>query len=95
MAWCLVARPCTRRRWLEDGRVLQPDTMRLPPAQVPTRLLHGVADRSVPVAVARDLAARRPDTRLVELEGAGHWPFRTATRATLDTLVLLARETIP
>ncbi|SNQ45994.1 putative hydrolase [Frankia canadensis] len=50
----------------------------------PTLLLHGTADRLIPVAVARDVAARRPDWRVEILDGLGHVPMiedadRTAT----------------
>ncbi len=85
----------TRRRWLEDGRALRPAAMQLPPAAVTTWLLHGTADRAVPVAVARATAARRPGTRLIELGQGGHWPFRTARVRTASALVELAAETRP
>lgn len=40
--------------------------------QMPVVIVHGTADRNVPVAVARDLASVVPNARLVELEGLGH-----------------------
>nr|MDT0663597.1 alpha/beta hydrolase [Micromonospora sp. DSM 115978] len=40
----------------------------------PTLLVHGVADRLVPVGVARHVATQRPDWRVEILEGFGHLP---------------------
>jgi pimeloyl-ACP methyl ester carboxylesterase len=40
----------------------------------PTLLVHGAADRLVPVGVARHLAAQRPDWRVEILDGFGHLP---------------------
>jgi pimeloyl-ACP methyl ester carboxylesterase len=39
---------------------------------VPTLVLHGEADRIVPVENGRMLAARLPRSELVELRGRGH-----------------------
>lgn len=44
---------------------------------VPTVVVHGDADLVVPVAVGRQLAATIPDSRLMELPGAGHVPTVT------------------
>jgi len=41
----------------------------------PTLVLHGSADRLIPVAVARDVAARRPDWQVEILDGLGHVPM--------------------
>jgi pimeloyl-ACP methyl ester carboxylesterase len=56
--------------------------------QVPTQVLHGLADPLVPVAAGKDLAARIPGARLDLVEGMGHdlpaalWPrFVTAIEA--------------
>ena len=40
----------------------------------PVLLVHGVRDRLVPVAAARDIARRHPAWRYVELPGVGHVP---------------------
>jgi 3-oxoadipate enol-lactonase len=45
---------------------------RLPEVAVPTLVLHGTADRMVPVENAKTLAGRIPGAELVLLEGAGH-----------------------
>jgi pimeloyl-ACP methyl ester carboxylesterase len=40
--------------------------------EVPVHIWHGDADRNVPIAHARHLAARIPEVQLHELEGEGH-----------------------
>ena len=45
---------------------------------VPTLLLWGEKDGFAPVASARRFAAELPDTRLVIVEGAGHFVFEDA-----------------
>ena len=63
----------TTRAFWESGQRL-----RLPagdiPILCPVRLVHGDADRDVPIAVARDLAARlrSADVQLIALKGGGH-----------------------
>jgi pimeloyl-ACP methyl ester carboxylesterase len=42
--------------------------------RVPVLMVQGDIDRLVPVAAARDVAARHPDWRYVELAGVGHVP---------------------
>ena len=42
--------------------------------RVPVRMVQGDKDRLVPVAAARDIAARHPDWRYLELPGVGHVP---------------------
>ncbi len=42
--------------------------------RVPVLLVQGEADRLVPVAAARDVAARHPQWRYLELPGVGHVP---------------------
>jgi pimeloyl-ACP methyl ester carboxylesterase len=81
-----------RRRWIEEGRRLVPDRIELPPPDCPTLLLHGTADASVPIEVARASAAERKDLHLVEVAGAGHWPFATHTKETVDALVAFFRS---
>ncbi|TDE92746.1 alpha/beta hydrolase [Occultella glacieicola] len=49
---------------------------RLENFSVPALLVHGSRDGGVPVACAREAAARIPDARLVVVEGAGHWVQR-------------------
>ena len=44
-----------------------------PSWDTPPRLVfHGSADRTVPVTISRDLAARRANVTLVEVPGADH-----------------------
>ena len=42
--------------------------------RVPVLMVQGDKDRLVPVAAARDIAARHPDWRYLELPGVGHVP---------------------
>lgn len=41
----------------------------------PTLVIHGSLDRLIPVGAVRELARRRPDWQLEELEGVGHVPM--------------------
>jgi len=50
-------------------------TPMLPSIRVPTLLLHRVGDRRIPVENSRDLAARVPGARYVELPGDDHLPY--------------------
>ena len=43
--------------------------------RVPTLVIHRTGDRVVKVENGRDVAARIPGARYVELEGIDHWPF--------------------
>lgn len=43
--------------------------------RLPTLVIHGSADRVVPVANGRLLAEKLPRSRYVEIDGAGHWCF--------------------
>ena len=53
----------------------------LPAIRVPTLMLHGTADASVPIEAARWTATKIPGAQLVEIPGGGHlhfardWPF--------------------
>jgi pimeloyl-ACP methyl ester carboxylesterase len=60
LLWVLVR----RRRYAELMRAIQ----------VPVLLLHGDKDRLVPLAAARDLAARNPGWRFVVARDVGHVP---------------------
>lgn len=57
---------------------------------VPTLVLHRRDDRAIPVALGRDLATRITGARLVELDGAAHFPWlgdaATVVTATLTFL---------
>jgi class 3 adenylate cyclase len=52
----------------------------LPAIRVPTLLLHRLGDTRVNIEAARYLAARIPDSRLVELPGVDHVPFDITDR---------------
>lgn len=53
---------------------------------VPTLILVGEGDEATPPAMARDLAARLPDARLVELPGLAHVPQLQDTAAFVAAL---------
>lgn len=40
--------------------------------EVPTLVIHGVADRTIPIASSRELAGAHDNVRLIELPGVGH-----------------------
>jgi len=45
---------------------------------VPTLVVHGDADRVVPISNGRSIASRIPNAELVVLPGAGHYPYLEA-----------------
>ena len=49
--------------------------------RVPTLILHGQEDTTIPIEVARCMAARIPGAKLVEVPGAGHLHFGNDTPA--------------
>lgn len=53
----------------------------------PLLLVHGTADRTAPIEPVRALAAARPDTRLVEMPGAGHNPLVSHPELVAGTLL--------
>lgn len=58
-----------------EGLAARPDsTGLLPTITVPTLVLHGAADATVPLEEARSMAERIPGARLRIIEGAGHLP---------------------
>jgi pimeloyl-ACP methyl ester carboxylesterase len=40
---------------------------------VPTTIIHGMADETVPISVSEHFQRKHPATRLVKLEGVGHF----------------------
>lgn len=50
----------------------------LPRIQAPTLILWGSRDEEVPRSAMETMHARIPQSRLVVLEGAGHFPFLDA-----------------
>jgi pimeloyl-ACP methyl ester carboxylesterase len=43
--------------------------------EIPTLIIHGKADRVIPLSAARDITARMPKARLEVIRGAGHLPY--------------------
>lgn len=67
----------------------------LPSFTVPTLLIHGTADKTVPIdATAREVAKAVPQATLIEYDGEAHGVFATQTeRLTADILGFLRGET--
>lgn len=55
--------------------------------QAPTLVVHGAADRLVPVSFARAVAARRPDWTLAIFDDCGHTPQLELPARFIDTVV--------
>ncbi|MEX2229330.1 MAG: alpha/beta fold hydrolase [Dehalococcoidia bacterium] len=63
----------TRSAWCNRGAYEGIDfTDRLGELQLPVFIVHGNADRTVPIAYGRDLAAGIAHAEFHEIEGAGH-----------------------
>ncbi len=52
----------------------------------PLVIVHGTADRNVPIEQARRLHRAAPDARLVEIEGAGHELMFLHPEAVMDAI---------
>jgi len=63
-----------RTLFLHLARGLDVDLAALSVSRVPTLVVHGVLDRLVPVAAARDAARRHPHLTLEILDDTGHAP---------------------
>ncbi|MBW7919575.1 MAG: alpha/beta fold hydrolase [Anaerolineales bacterium] len=64
------------------------DTMQaLEESAFPLLLVHGDADGLIPVERAREIQARVPRARLVELPGCGHMPMMESPRAAADAFL--------
>jgi pimeloyl-ACP methyl ester carboxylesterase len=60
--------------------------------RVPTLIVHGTDDETVPLAGARYMAERIPGARLVELPGAGHLMVGDVAVALVATVEIFLRE---
>jgi pimeloyl-ACP methyl ester carboxylesterase len=58
---------------------------------MPTLVVHGDADGSQPIAVAREVAAAIPGSRFVEYAGAPHGLFLTERTRLASELVAFVR----
>ncbi|MEO1000512.1 MAG: alpha/beta hydrolase [Pseudomonadota bacterium] len=90
----LALRPRTVRWNAEDIVALKPQLARLAPRYptlgVRAEIVHGTADRVVPLAVhGEPLSAALPNARLTSLPGAGHMPHHTRPAAVLEALARL------
>lgn len=59
---------------------------------MPALVLHGDEDRTVPIAYGRELAETLPNSRFVELKGAGHNFIVAANEASLAAILPFLRE---
>lgn len=60
----------------------------LPSLTVPTLLIHGTADKTVPIdATAREVARAVPNAQLIEYEGEAHGVFATQTDRLINDLL--------
>jgi len=67
-----MAMPGTVDAWLAEERGTAYAKLRPESIAAPTLVLQGTNDRSVPVAIAEDLARRLPNARLERIEGGSH-----------------------
>lgn len=65
--------------------------------KVPTLIIHGTDDKTVPIdATAREVARKVPGSRLIEYDGSAHGVFATDTeRLKNDLLAFIAGENAP
>jgi len=90
----LALRPQTVRANAEDlselKRHIRSYVPRYPGLPMPVEILHGTADRTVPIDIHSDkLADQIPDAVYTRLDGIGHMPHHVATGAMLEALARL------
>ncbi len=62
---------------------------------VPTLVIHGTADKTVPIdATAREVAKAVPDAKLIEYSGSAHGLFATDKERLIDDLVAFLGEAV-
>ncbi len=71
---------------MEDARAID---VGMPALAVPTLILHGTGDDTVPIATSQQLAATNPHVRLVELDD-GHQLAASLPRLLTETEAFLA-----
>jgi pimeloyl-ACP methyl ester carboxylesterase len=67
-----LLRPGTLAAWVREQQRHDPSVFRPEAISIPTLVLNGTDDRSVPLAVGEDLARRLPNARLARIEGGSH-----------------------
>jgi len=72
--------------FVEDARTID---VGMPALTVPTLILHGTGDDTVPIATSRQLAAANPHVRLIELDD-GHELVASLPRLLTETEAFLA-----
>ena len=68
---------------------------RVAAVKAPTLVIHGSADRVIPVSAARELIRRRPDWQLRVLDGVGHVPMMETPDLFLEALTSWSATRIP
>ena len=96
----LTLRPESFRANIRQVNTLRPHAVemarRYPEIAVPVEIVHGTADRTVPIEVHARPAAARHGWRLTELPGVGHMPHHAdpeAAIAALDRIAAAAAAT--
>ena len=87
----LASRPASFRANGQDitnvNDALEGLSARYPAMRVPVELVHGTADKIVPIdAHARRFKAALPSARITELPGVGHMAHHVAERAVIDAI---------
>ncbi len=85
--WTSLGRPGAVSQWLREGVCWDPLEIPLAEVHQPCLILHGDSDTRVPYSVAQHLAAGLLQAKLIEIPGAGHWPFATHTGLVRDHII--------
>ena len=77
----------------QKGMAERPDMLPfLPEIKVPAVVMHGTADRLIPVERARESAGRLPKGRFIEIPGANHMPMMEMPAKTAEPVNQLCAE---
>jgi pimeloyl-ACP methyl ester carboxylesterase len=96
--WCLRAAQEANRQgpaaWVEDAKRLLdwPLGFSLGDVDIPVAIIHGDADRLVPISHSRFLIERLPQAQLEEIPGYGHAPTPEALASVASRLVAAMRS---
>ncbi len=95
----LTLRPESFRANIRQVNTLRPHVVamarRYPEIAVPVEIVHGTADRTVPIEVHARPAAARYGWSLTELDGVGHMPHHVAPAACIAAIDRIAARAAP